>query len=60
MTVVIEYPPGDPGAAILDTRDASEFAFGHLRGSIEVGLGGRFAEYAGDVLTPDTEIVLVS
>ncbi|MET1001342.1 MAG: MBL fold metallo-hydrolase [Acidimicrobiia bacterium] len=48
------------GAAILDTRDASEFAFGHLRGSIEVGLGGRFAEYAGDVLAPDTEIVLVS
>ena len=48
------------GAAILDTRDASEFAFGHLRGSIEVGLGGRFAEYAGDVLGPDTEIVLVS
>ena len=48
------------GAAVLDTRDASEFAFGHVRGSIEVGLSGRFAEYAGDVLLPETDIVLVS
>jgi glyoxylase-like metal-dependent hydrolase (beta-lactamase superfamily II)/rhodanese-related sulfurtransferase len=47
------------GAAVLDTRDAQEFAAGHLRGSIEVGLGGRFAEYAGDVLAPDQAIVLV-
>jgi glyoxylase-like metal-dependent hydrolase (beta-lactamase superfamily II)/rhodanese-related sulfurtransferase len=47
------------GAAVLDTRDAAEYAHGHLRGSIEVGLGGRFAEYAGDVLRPDQEIVLV-
>jgi rhodanese-related sulfurtransferase len=47
------------GAAVLDTRDAQEFAGGHLHGSIEVGLGGRFAEYAGDVLRPDQDIVLV-
>ena len=47
------------GAVVLDTRDATEFAFGHLRGSIEVGLGGRFAEYAGDVVHPDDDIVLV-
>ncbi|HEX5614483.1 MAG TPA: rhodanese-like domain-containing protein [Acidimicrobiia bacterium] len=48
------------GAVVLDTREASEFALGHLRGSIEVGLGGRFAEYAGDVIRPDQQIVLVS
>jgi len=47
------------GAAILDTREASEYAHGHLRGAIDVGLGGRFAEYAGDVLRPDQPIVLV-
>ncbi|HWS45301.1 MAG TPA: MBL fold metallo-hydrolase [Acidimicrobiia bacterium] len=47
------------GAVVLDTRDASEYAFGHLRGSIEVGLGGRFAEYAGDIVQPEQEIVLV-
>jgi glyoxylase-like metal-dependent hydrolase (beta-lactamase superfamily II)/rhodanese-related sulfurtransferase len=47
------------GAIVIDTRDATEYAFGHLRGSIEVGLGGRFAEYTGDVVRPDQDIVLV-
>jgi len=47
------------GAAVLDTRDQVMFAAGHLRGSIDVGLDGRFAEYTGDVLAPDTPIVLV-
>ena len=32
---------------------------GHLRGSINVGLDGRFAEYAGSVAAPDDRIVLV-
>ena len=47
------------GAVALDTREPQEFAFGHLRGSVNVGLGGRFAEYAGDILSPDQGIVLV-
>lgn len=40
----------DEGAVILDTRAPEEFASGHVRGSINVGLGGRFAEYAGSVV----------
>jgi glyoxylase-like metal-dependent hydrolase (beta-lactamase superfamily II)/rhodanese-related sulfurtransferase len=48
------------GAAVIDTRDAVAFATGHLRGAINVGLDGRFAEYVGSVVTPDTPIVLVS
>jgi len=47
------------GAVILDTRDPTEFAAGHLPGSLNVGLTGRFAEYAGDVLGPDDRIILV-
>jgi hydroxyacylglutathione hydrolase len=47
------------GAVVLDTRDPSVFAQGHLVGSYNVGLAGRYAEYAGDVLTPDQPIVLV-
>jgi len=47
------------GAVPLDSREPSDFAAGHLRGAINVGLEGRFAEYAGDVLDPDREIVLV-
>lgn len=48
------------GAAIVDTRDAADFAAAHLRGSINVGLGGRFAEYTGEVVPPGTPIVLVT
>jgi hydroxyacylglutathione hydrolase len=48
----------DRGAVVLDTRDAMDFAAGHLRGAVNVGLGGRFAEYSGDVITSDREIVL--
>ena len=47
------------GATALDTRESSDFVAGHLRGAINVGLPGRFAEWAGDVLDPDGEIVLV-
>jgi glyoxylase-like metal-dependent hydrolase (beta-lactamase superfamily II)/rhodanese-related sulfurtransferase len=47
------------GAVVLDTREPGEFAAGHLRGSLNVGLAGRFAEWAGDVIRPDQRIVLV-
>ena len=47
------------GAAVLDTRSAADFARGHLRGAINVGLEGRFAEYAGDVVRPERSIVLL-
>lgn len=48
------------GAAVVDTRDDQAFAAGHLRGSVNVGLGGRFAEYTGEVVAPGTPIVLVA
>jgi hydroxyacylglutathione hydrolase len=48
------------GAVVLDTRSPADFALGHLSRSVNVGLEGRFAEYAGDVITPDQDIVLVS
>lgn len=47
------------GAIVLDTRDQRMFAAGHLRGSIDVGLEGRFAEYSGEVIPPATPIVLL-
>jgi glyoxylase-like metal-dependent hydrolase (beta-lactamase superfamily II) len=48
------------GAAVLDGRDTADFAGAHLRGSINVGLGGRFAEYAGEVVRPGSAIVVVT
>jgi hydroxyacylglutathione hydrolase len=47
------------GAVLLDTRSPEAFASGHLRGSVNVGLDGRFAEYAGDILHPGQEVVLL-
>ena len=47
------------GGIVLDTRSPADFAAGHLRGSVNVGLEGRFAEYAGDVIRPDQPIVVV-
>ncbi|HTN99887.1 MAG TPA: rhodanese-like domain-containing protein, partial [Microthrixaceae bacterium] len=48
------------GAFVLDTRDAMEFAAGHLRGSVNVGLGGRYAEFAGSVIPHGVPIVVVA
>jgi hydroxyacylglutathione hydrolase len=51
---------GDAGAQILDVRDAAEYAKGHLAGSINVGLGGQYATWAGTVLNRDKPIVIVA
>ena len=47
------------GVQVLDTRPPDEFALGHLQGSINVGLDGRFAEFAGAVLDPRSSVVVV-
>ncbi len=48
------------GAVVIDGRPTDVFASGHLRGAINVGLDGRFAEYAGDVLRPGESVILVT
>jgi glyoxylase-like metal-dependent hydrolase (beta-lactamase superfamily II)/rhodanese-related sulfurtransferase len=48
------------GAQLLDARDPADFAAGHLAGSLNVGLGGRFAEWAGILLSPTLPVVLVT
>ena len=47
------------GAQLLDTRSPEEFAAGHLVGSTHISLGGRFASWAGTLLSPERPIVLV-
>lgn len=49
----------EAGAVLLDSREPADYASGHLRGAINVGLQGRFAEWVGDVVSPDRDIVLV-
>ena len=60
MTVEEVLEAQGDGAAVVDARDTSDFAAGHLRGAISVALSGRFAEWTGDVLSPDTPIVIVA
>jgi glyoxylase-like metal-dependent hydrolase (beta-lactamase superfamily II)/rhodanese-related sulfurtransferase len=50
----------EAGTAVVDTRDEQDFAAAHFRGSINVGLGGRFAEYTGEVVAPGTPIAIVA
>jgi len=47
-------------AVILDTRKATEFTHGYVPGSISIGLEGRFAEWAGNLLPFDKKIILVT
>jgi len=46
------------GAVLVDVRDPEVYAHGHLAGSINIGLEGRFAEFAGSVIDPSEPIVL--
>ena len=48
------------GAQILDTRDSVEFAATHLKGSINIGLGGQYATWAGTVLAREHPIVIIA
>jgi glyoxylase-like metal-dependent hydrolase (beta-lactamase superfamily II) len=48
------------GAQILDTRDAAEFASAHLLGSINIGLAGQYATWAGTVLDRNHPIVIIA
>jgi len=48
------------GAQLLDTRDPAEFAAAHLAGSVNIGLGGQFATWAGTLLDAARPIVIVA
>ena len=50
----------DAGGQVLDTRDAAQFASGHLRGSINIGLVGQYATWAGTVLDPEKPILIIA
>lgn len=48
------------GAQLLDVRDPNEFAGGHIAGSLNIGLTGQFASWAGTVLDPAKPILIVA
>jgi glyoxylase-like metal-dependent hydrolase (beta-lactamase superfamily II)/rhodanese-related sulfurtransferase len=48
------------GAIVLDVRDPADFARGHLAGSINIGLGGQYATWAGTVLNRERQLVIIA
>ena len=55
---VLELQAG--GAQVLDTREPEEFATAHLAGSINIGLSGQYATWAGTVLRREHSIVIIA
>ena len=60
LTVTQLIDKRDAGVQIIDTRESQYFAAGQLNGSVNVGLAGRYAEYAGSVINPDEDIVIIT
>jgi glyoxylase-like metal-dependent hydrolase (beta-lactamase superfamily II)/rhodanese-related sulfurtransferase len=50
----------EAGALVLDVRSAAAFGAGHVPGSINVGLQGQFASWAGTLLPAGRPLVLVA
>jgi len=48
------------GAQVLDVRDPDEFGAAHLAGSINIGLGGQYATWAGTILNRKDPIVIIA
>jgi glyoxylase-like metal-dependent hydrolase (beta-lactamase superfamily II)/rhodanese-related sulfurtransferase len=48
------------GGVLLDVRSASAFGTGHVPGSLNVGLQGQFASWAGTLVPADRPLVIVA
>jgi rhodanese-related sulfurtransferase/glyoxylase-like metal-dependent hydrolase (beta-lactamase superfamily II) len=45
---------------LLDVRSAADFGAGHLPGSVNIGLGGQFAMWAGSLIPLNASIVVIA
>lgn len=50
----------DCGAQIVDVRDPKSYAEGHLAGSLNIGLNGKFATWSGIILHQNIPILLIA
>lgn len=48
------------GARVLDVRSPAAFGTAHVPRSLNVGLGGQYASWAGTLITPEAEVILVA
>jgi glyoxylase-like metal-dependent hydrolase (beta-lactamase superfamily II)/rhodanese-related sulfurtransferase len=48
------------GAQIVDVREGADFDAGHLNGALNVGLEGKYATWAGSLLSHEEPIVVIA
>jgi glyoxylase-like metal-dependent hydrolase (beta-lactamase superfamily II)/rhodanese-related sulfurtransferase len=48
------------GAQLLDVRDGIDFEGGHLKGTLNIALNGKYATWAGSMLAHDKPIVVIA
>ncbi len=48
------------GGQVLDTRASDDFAAGHMPGSVNIGLDGKLASWAGTLLALDRPVVVIA
>jgi rhodanese-related sulfurtransferase len=51
---------GKSGGQLLDVRDGIDFEGGHLKGSLNIALNGKYATWAGSMLSHDRPIVVIA
>src|SRR5688572_13127857 len=50
----------DQGHVLLDVRSATDFGAAHVPGSINIGLGGQFAMWAGSLISLTASIIVIA
>jgi rhodanese-related sulfurtransferase len=50
----------DEGYVLLDVRSAADFGAAHVPGSMNIGLGGQFAMWAGSLIPLNASIVVIA
>ncbi|HJU92350.1 MAG TPA: rhodanese-like domain-containing protein [Pyrinomonadaceae bacterium] len=50
----------DQGHVLLDVRSAADFGAAHLPGSMNIGLGGQFAMWAGSLIPLSASIIVIA
>jgi hydroxyacylglutathione hydrolase len=50
----------DAGAMLVDTRSILAFGGGHIAGAINIGIGSHFSNWAGWMIPPEVELLLVT
>jgi glyoxylase-like metal-dependent hydrolase (beta-lactamase superfamily II)/rhodanese-related sulfurtransferase len=48
------------GHLLLDTRPSAMYGAGHIAGSLNVGLSGQFASWAGSLIQPEIPLIIVA